>query len=718
MAPSIQAASEPVPAEPLSEVVAAPQPEQPAQQIQAPAAEPEPVAPEVSATKATPAAEPQAAEESEAIGVEVERGDTLAKIAAQVKPTNISLERMLVALYLANVEVFDGKNMNRIRAGKILALPDADAIDAVTQKAAVKQIRAQVTDWNIYRQQLAAAHPEAKDQAGRQEASGKVSTTVAESKPAAKEPAKEVLKLSKGEAPGDQTGAKASAQDRKHAQEEEAVAKNKALQEAQQRAALLEKNVKDLQRLAELKKTKPASAATPPAASAPAAASAAVAAPVAPRAKPKIVVPAKTGEQPSMLDDLLGNPVMLGAVAAALLGLGGLGFVMARRKKSGKQDNKIGQAVTAKEEIGEATGSRIAAPVAPSPETGDFTQATANAGEAPAPAGTDEVDPISEADLFLTFGRDVQAEEVLKEALKTNPGNIPVKLKLLSVYANRKDVEAFNDYAQEIKASGDETAWAQAAALGQGVDPSNALYGGSGSSAPVESPVTAEEPAVDFDLGFGAGQSSSLGNTVMLEKPSQEKTTILTPDELRAAQETPMDFDITGTHPGIPAQGEAAAAANPDEMLFDVTSTHPGLGGAAEAPAPGTGGTDDLIFDVTTSAPVSVAETVAPAADAGLAFTLDFPSEFKTAPATSAASAPADIGLGDISLNLDNLAAPVATASSAKDERWHEVATKLDLAKAYQEMGDAAGAKEILDEVLRDGDEQQRANAQAMLQQL
>jgi pilus assembly protein FimV len=46
------------------------------------------------------------------------------------------------------------------------------------------------------------------------------------------------------------------------------------------------------------------------------------------------------------------------------------------------------------------------------------------------------------------------------------------------------------------------------------------------------------------------------------------------------------------------------------------------------------------------------------------------------------------------------------------------VATKLDLAKAYQEMGDAAGAKEILEEVLRDGDDEQRASAEAMMQQL
>jgi pilus assembly protein FimV len=78
-----------------------------------------------------------------------------------------------------------------------------------------------------------------------------------------------------------------------------------------------------------------------------------------------------------------------------------------------------------------------------------------------------------------------------------------------------------------------------------------------------------------------------------------------------------------------------------------------------------------------------------------------------------------DLGLGDINLNMDNLRSSSASGSSdSKDEHWQEVATKLDLAKAYQEMGDVAGAREILDEVLRDGDTQQRESAQTLMQQL
>ena len=55
---------------------------------------------------------------------------------------------------------------------------------------------------------------------------------------------------------------------------------------------------------------------------------------------------------------------------------------------------------------------------------------------------------------------------------------------------------------------------------------------------------------------------------------------------------------------------------------------------------------------------------------------------------------------------------------SVLDGQWHDAATKLDLAKAYQEMGDVEGAREILQEVLHEGDDQQKAEAQALLSKL
>ncbi|OIR01035.1 hypothetical protein GALL_168320 [mine drainage metagenome] len=644
--------------------------------------------------------EPAPATASEQIVVM--RGDTLAKIAAQIKPDNVSLERMLVALYRENAGVFDAHNMNRIRAGKILNIPQSDAVQKMPQADAVEEIRAQAADWNAYRQKLAAARTARTESAGKQEAAGKISTAVTDKSASTKEPAKEVLKLSKGEAPNDKAVGvgKTSAQEKAIAKEEEAIAKSKALKEAQERTAILEKNVQDMKKLAELKKesapapaSEPVSSVTMNTASAPKPASSAVA------AKPKIMPP-KVVEQPSLIDEVMEEPLYLAAAAALLLALGGLGFVVARRRKQGGNKNKA-PAKKKDQDEGSTTG-RIAAPISPSPDTGDFTHAAAQAPAVAVAPDSEEVDPIGEADLFLTFGRDAQAEEVLKEALKKNPNNIPVKLKLLSIYSTRKDTNSFYSYAREIKESGDESAWNQTVSMGRELDPTNPFYGGDAGAPPAaEKRIETAAPAVDFDLGFGAAAPAASAfashNTIVLEAPSsQESTAIMSSDVLHSAtQSTPMDFDITGTNPGFPAMKPAGgsqgdtAALNMDDLVFDVTATHPRVPVSA-APAP-------------------------VAKDDGLAFTLDFPME---SPVKTAAPVP-DLGLGEISLNMDNLRAPSGTgAAEPKNEHWQEVATKLDLAKAYQEMGDAAGAREILEEVLRDGDDQQRESAQTLMQQL
>jgi pilus assembly protein FimV len=106
-----------------------------------------------------------------------------------------------------------------------------------------------------------------------------------------------------------------------------------------------------------------------------------------------------------------------------------------------------------------------------------------------------------------------------------------------------------------------------------------------------------------------------------------------------------------------------------------------------------------------------------------MAFTLDFPIEDDLAEKPEPVTQTADIGLADITLDLgDDTAmeepAVGGVAAGTKDEHWQEVATKLDLARAYQEMGDVTGAREILDEVMAEGDEGQREAAQAMIDQL
>ncbi|MDO8412153.1 MAG: FimV/HubP family polar landmark protein [Gallionellaceae bacterium] len=704
--------------------------------------------------------------------ITVKRGDTLYKLASAAKPPEISLERMLVALYRANAAAFDGQNMNRLKAGKILLLPEQAELDNLEQAEAIKIIHAQAADWHAYRQRLAAASRAAPEQAPKQEASGKISATVTDQAPAAKETAKEIVRLSKGEAPGDQTLANGKTKAAQDMREEEAIARKKALQETNDRAAMLEKNIKAMQRLMELKSQSAVSSGKPGAdqkasaktetsalgvlpktalpASAVGAASAVQSASAVSSAKP--VVPPQTSTAQfsvtNVIDTMLDNPLLLRVGAVVLLALLVFFYLWKKRGSGGfalKNNFSLKNIFKRKSKFKEDEGSisgRISTPIVPSPETGDFTRTLVTTTASPPP--TDEVDPISEADLFLNFGRDEQAEEILKDALSKNPNNHLIHLKLLSIYVNRKDVNSFSLIANQLKDSGDASAWEQAVSMGRKLDPSNPVYGGGGSSAAaaekkVEIPTAGTDTVIDLGavkakeqaavLDFDLTQDTPKPSTKTQDTPNQERTIIM---------KAPMDFDVTGSNtPLAVPSSENSAIKAPQKEAETPPAEKPSLE------------MEDLVFDITAShATPPVAEEVKAAASPppaeDIAFSLNFfedstpeasatPVISKETPAVSKETI--DIGLSEISLNLDEEPAPPAAtftsllpptapatgASGATDSdgtQEEDAATKLDLAKAYQEMGDNEGAREILEEVVREGTEQQRTEAQALLQEL
>ena len=182
----------------------------------------------------------------------------------------------------------------------------------------------------------------------------------------------------------------------------------------------------------------------------------------------------------------------------------------------------------------------------------------------------------------------------------------------------------------------------------------------------------ASAPSVDFDLG--ATTSFVTGSAKSGEKTdfTPEGTLIMGAKEPEATV-SGLDFDL---NIGGEDKKPAAAPATP-----------------APAPAADTGG--GLDFD--------------------LQFDMGGAGEKKPEPEKSAAPAPA-MDLSAISLDLD---APAGrSAPDGGDPKSQEVATKLDLAKAYQEMGDKDGARELLNEVLKDGDAAQKGQAQQLLAKL
>jgi pilus assembly protein FimV len=340
----------------------------------APASKPIAAAPAAPAPAAAPAASAPGAQEYGPVA----KGETLGKIAASLKPQGVSLEQMLVGLYRSNPDAFIRNNLNLVKSGRILRVPDAQELAAISQGDAVKEYRAQVADWRTYSGRVADAAGQAPE--GAATARGRITAKVDD--PAAAEN-KDVVKLSKGE-PG--KGGKPLTGDAKaRALQEELIARNKELAEANERIAQLEKTIKDSQKLAELKspglaaaqqkaeaakpvpakpaekpaepakdaaaKTAPAAAKPETKADAPAtdakpdAAATATEKPAAetkpaPKPKPKPVAPPPPPPEPTMMDMVMDNLPLIGGGVGVLV-LGGLGMAVMRRRRARATEDDI-----------------------------------------------------------------------------------------------------------------------------------------------------------------------------------------------------------------------------------------------------------------------------------------------------------------------------------------------------------------------------------------
>ncbi len=700
------------------------------------------VAPSVAAPVSSAPSTPSAQTESggDTYGP-VKRGDTLNKIAQEMKTDTVSLEQMLVALYRENKAAFVDNNMNRLRTGQILKVPSAADVSQIAEKEARKEIKLQVASWQAYREQLAgsaSAAPPASAKASNQ-ATGKI--TVA--KPDAPAPAaasKDQLKIAKTESvtgrSGGVGGAGASGtgnlQDQVNALKEEKIARENSLKEANSRVADLEKQIADMRKLMELKglagkgaaePTKPADikvaqvtpspAKAPEPVKAPEPAKTADVKPADAKPEPSKVVDAKPADvkpvapkapikappppapEPNFLED---NMLAIGAGGAALLGVGGIFAFMARRKKKpglNTSMSKTSSIMPSDLKPNTVTGNRGGGLV----DTGNSSFLTDFDKTGPGSIDTDEVDPVAEAEVYIAYGRDAQAEEILKEAMSRDKSRHEITVKLLEIYHARKSVPAFETVARELKDTigGESPMWAKVAAMGASIDPRNALYAGSGQAydttgaymaggASVMASEAADKapPDVDFDLGFS-------GSTATSPAPiSAFDVTSANPDQPAGSGGVDFDLDLnTGAEPGsstgTPAHG----------LDFDLALDVPAAPASASSPA--TAQASGFDFDLS-SLSLESADTAKPA-----------PADFgKTIPATGAAPEHSGLpSLPDLNLDLD--------VPSGANAGSNAVSTKLELAKAYIEIGDSEGAKEILTEVSREGSPAQQAEAKKIL---
>jgi pilus assembly protein FimV len=386
-------------------------------------------------------------------------------------------------------------------------------------------------------------------------------------------------------------------------------------------------------------------------------------------------------QEPELMDEIMAaasNPLYLGAGGAIVLG--GLAFWMVRRRRTtgGRSDSPP---------IAPKLSMAAAATAGAAALTGDT--AAESTAETAATAAVDDVDPLQEAEVYIQYGRDGQAEEILKDALARKPGREDVQLKLLEVYAGRQDRDAFGRIAADLnrQAGGAGANWMKAAAMGFALDPSNPLYA-AGKDATTATVVRLPVgTASDVDLDLGEGGLPRVSTDIMLDAGAVEAATVVT------------DTSILGAL----AADTVKMAEPPPAPMPDFTLEVPPAGASAET---------DIAL-----------EAGQPARDSNV---IDFQIELPKAaeePVTVVSGAAADAGLDfkieGLDLKLDKEPEPTTMPSSgAKNGHWYDVQTKFDLAKAYQEMGDRDGAKEILQEVIKEGDGEQQAQAQKLLDSL
>lgn len=661
----------------------------------------------------------------------VRRGDTLGKIAREFVSEDVSLDQMLVLLVRTNPDAFVDGNMNRLKAGKVLQIPGGAQAAAIDPREARREVRLQTADFNAYREKLAAAAGEAAvASAAGQSASGSLTAPVADAAPAAAEQAKEVVKLSGG----DSTAA-ASAQGGTRALEEELAARDKTIREQNDRVAMLEKQVEDMRSLLALRsqgmaEAQQQSAATPPAPAAdadpapapqqeaPAAEAAATPQAAAPAAetpakpkRPKVVAPAPA---PSLTDRLLDQPLYLAGGAAVLGLLGFLGFKLARKRKQTPDESAEVDEPT--EQVGPGNGDEIAA------------EAPAAAPAAVMPPISEDVDPLAEAEIYLAYGRDGQAEEILKEALKTNPRRHEVHLKLLEIYAKRKDVAAFDGVAGQLHTAtgGQGETWLKAARMGHTLAPQNPRYALGAPSVAAHSASTAGAAALDDRLDFDIGLDEAAGVTktdIDLTRLGATAGTSTDVDlsNLSASQEE-MSRLAQSTAAGVPTRTQQSQALDldlgaavpmqdkPVSLDFDFDLNGVSSEGLQQGAAEGmhtASSTSSLKLDAPGSMEFDLSK-----------ISLDEGALDKVEPRLDdvVANATADIDLSSISLDLGT--GKPEGESAGHDDHWYDVQTKFDLAKAYREMGDKEGAREILREVIAEGDNEQQVAAQRVLETL
>jgi pilus assembly protein FimV len=766
--------------------------------------------------------------------------DTLWEIAAKARNGG-SVQQTMLAIQALNPDAFIDGNINRLKTGQVLRLPDQAQSTSLPQTKAIAIVKAQNTAWRQGRRYVAqpGTGQQQLDATNRARGEGPSSQAATD-------------KLSLVSAPTGKAGGKGAAGDAKNLSNKLAVTQEsldttrRDNAELKSRMTDLQSQLDKLQRLIELKNNQlaklqaegaegtAAPAATAPAISAELAANPAATPPeatpapaaTAPEATPalaeKPIEPTPAASDEQKFNELLTNPLLLGLVGGGAVVLLLLLLLLARRRKAQQEAEKhlrMARALAEEQAFypeNDLPESSFEGLEVPPPSVKLATAPASEPAPTPAPAPAPVIAPVvvtppiaaplvspaadrddsvlGKAQSHINAGRLNQAAALLEDGIKQEPQRSDLRLKLMEVYGQQGDRDAFVVQERQLVANGDN--FAQVEKL-KSRFPAMAIAAAGGIAAAAiaaeldaqyvkdllldEPEAPAPAPADDdFDSAFDLSLDD-------LDSASPAVTAA--PDTATELEDFPLDDDLSlddleTAAPAVAAAPEPETTAeledfplDDDLSLDDLEFASPAVTAAPESateledfPLD-----DDLSFESVLKQQTEIKENLddlsdfdldmdlggnpSPATLAEDDFLLSLDDDVKDLPGADAPSVPAAtpddlelpadfdlslademdapdafaVELDDVNAELDRLsqsiAEPTFTAedalASAADEPefdflsgTDEVATKLDLAQAYIDMGDADGARDILNEVVTEGDDGQKSEAKEMLSRL
>lgn len=678
------------------------------------------------------------------------RGDSLWKVAKKVNQHNdVSIEQMMMALYKANPTVFYKNNVNALMEGKTLNIPEKAKIIKLSKKQAHAQFYRQMAVW----EGRAVPEPEPVIVVEPNVESEIQDTSDANTKLTLESPSEEAISQS--------AALRADA-----TEAEQLVSENVQMQE---RLANLEKQFVIMQEMMAIKDQQLAAmqnAQLAPESQADANSNqdnTVITDEIEEQANPGAVIeepgtvvePVETSQPQANKPETAAekNPPIVQVketpkevvaedsginyyyLGTALLALLGFGWLLGRKRQTEEEINES-SLFTAASEISTADSEgKISVPVLDKKtayDVGEVDESSFLSEFTPDDFDvfeTDqaEVDPISETDVYLAYGRYQQAEELMRQAITDHPEKDEYRLKLLEIFYASENEGGFNNYASELIAAGKKTDinfWSKVTAMRSELIPDSPLF----SAREGESTFAASDVADDDYLNastnlthddVGSG-TEAISKSLLIDDDN-------TPDAAEPANASEQDELFVEDGADTDNQIEPAVQIKPTESIessetdsadiddiesidFDLSQFE-----AIETSEHGESNlVDDLeTFDFNSGEPKPLnkpavdeaqdnpeeAEAVKPAENNDFDFDFDFD---EAAPVSAEAITDADSNVAEVSDITDR----------------DEFETKIDLAKAYIDMGDQAAAKEIVQEVLAQGNDTQKLEAQAIIDKL